>query len=424
MDNRFAYLFAGLSEDRAIALLEMSCDELEDPSERYVAASRMSNFPPSDRGIQALIAAVKNADDSLDNRIVRRKAVETLGRYKATTAREIIQACLTDDDSYLVENSAWALAEIGCDDADALATMTAILEKPGQSYRAIIQALAKLNYKPAIARLEAFATHDDPSIASAAIAAICRLSADNSRMSEVAAFLQHENVNARRGCIQDLIDTHYYAAIPDLARCPVSIVFRLRAIRQLAEAGMAEAVLTFEADVQPYLEQVLRDRPSDITFVHAYDRSPSLEFTISELYSTDFGRCYLASQKLLDNHAEAAGPALLETYRERAHNDYGAHYHVVKMLGWLKYTPGYNILVEALNNATPQFQKSRAAAALALAEIEDDRAIPELHRAFETEIWDLKYAALTALAQFGDTSERDRCLDDSDWCVRAKARSL
>lgn len=424
MDNRFAYLFAGLSEDRAIALLEMSSDELDDPSERYVAASRMSNFPPSDRGIRALISAVENTDDSLDNRIVRRKAVETLGRYKAEAARDIIQTCLKDDDCYLVENSAWALAEIGCDDPSALATLAATLAKPGQSYRAIIQALAKLNYQPAIAPIEPFATHADPSIASAAIAAICRLSDDNSRMAEVAAFLQHENVNARRGCIQDLIDTRYYAATPNLARCPVSVVFRLRAIRQLAEAGMAETVLAFETDVQPYLEQVLRDRPADISFVHAYDRSPSLEYAISELYSTDFGRCYLASQTLLDRHAETAGAALLETYRDRASNDYGAHYHVVKLLGWLRYAPGYDIVVEALNNPTPQFQKSRAAAAIALGELADDRAIPALHQALATDIWELKYAALLALEQLGDPSGRDRASDDSDWCVRAKARSL
>lgn len=424
MDNRFAYLFAGLSEERAIALLEMSSDKLEDPSERYVAASHLSNFPPSDRSIQALITAVTNADDSLDNRIVRRKAVETLGRHKATAALAAIQSCLTDDDCYLVENSAWALAEIGCNDAQALAIMAATLEKPGQSYRAIIQALAKLDYQPAIAQLEAFTTHADPSIASAAIAAICRLSRDNTRMTEVAAFLQHDNVNARRGCIQDLIDSQYYAAIPNLARCPVSVVFRLRAIRQLAAAGITSKSLSFETEVQPYLEQVLRDRPSDIDFVHTYDHLPSLEFTIAELYSTDFGRCYLGSYELLQTHAKTAGPALMETYHDRARNDYGAHYHVVKMLGWLKYAPGFDVLIEALNNPMPQFQKSRAAAAIALAELRDERAVPELHRAFETEIWDLKYAALIALEEFGDASGRDRCLDDADWCVRAKARSM
>ena len=41
------------------------------------------------------------------------------------------------------------------------------------------------------------------------------------------------------------------------------------------------------------------------------------------------------------------------------------HYHVIKLLGWLRYAPAYDLLVEeGLRNQMPQFQKSRSAAAI------------------------------------------------------------
>ena len=239
-------------------------------------------------------------------------------------------------------------------------------------------------------------------------------------MSQVVAMLQHSNVLARRLSIQDLIDAQYYDAIPQIARCPVSLVFRLRGMRMLAETGIPAGAIAF-ATVQPYLEQSLRDHPNDLDLVHAYDQPPALAFLMRELYETDFGRCYLATKTLLDHHAEAAPAALFATYAEEAKNDYGAHFHVMKLFGWLKHAPAYDLLIEALHNKQPQFQKSRAAAAIALAELGDPRAIPDLKACLETKIWDLKYAALMALEKLGDTSGYAIVADDSDWLIQAKA---
>ncbi|NES20822.1 MAG: HEAT repeat domain-containing protein, partial [Symploca sp. SIO3E6] len=242
--------------------------------------------------------------------------------------------------------------------------------------------------------------NDEP-IVSAAISAICRLTGDYSQIQTVVDFLQHESVNARRSCIQDLIDAQYYDAIPQIARCPVSLVFRLRGIRQLAESGTATGKIS-SAEVEPYLEQVIRDHPNDLDLVHEYDQKPSLDFVINELYHTDFGRCYLGSKTLLEFYPEEAPDALLKTWEKEAHNDYGAHYHVVKLLGWLKYAPAYDLLVEALQNTMPQFQKSKAGAAIALGNLGDKRAIPLLKEAADTQIFDLKYACSLALKQLED----------------------
>lgn len=421
MDKRFFKLF-NLTEEQAIAILETPADKLDDPYDRYIAASHLVNFSTS-KSIAALIAAVENTDDRLDNRAVRRKAAETLGRLEASSALASLHSCLHDDDCYIVENAVWAIGEIGTENPDILEDIAKLLDKPAQSYRVIIHALAKLNYTAAISRLNKFVDDEDGMIQGAAITTICRFSGDYSQMSRVVELLQSSNVNDRRSSIQDLIDAKYYQAIPEISRCPVSLVFRLRAVRMLASVGIPAGEITF-AEIEPMLDRIIGDRPSDLDLVHEYDQLPSLEFAIKELYETDFGRCYLATKTILESYKDEAPDALMATYAKSAYNDYGAHYHVMKLLGWLKYAPAFDLLIEALHNREPQFQKSRAAAAIALGEIGDKRAVAELKTCLITPIWDLKYATLMALEKLGDNSSCEILADDEDLLIRAKAASL
>ncbi|MGL5062661.1 MAG: HEAT repeat domain-containing protein [Microcoleus sp.] len=420
MDKRFFSIF-NLTEDRAIELLDTPQSEIGEEDSRYIAASHLINFP-TERSIAALMRAVEQTDPVLENRIVRRKSVETLGRLQASQALPVIRTCLSDNDCYTVENAVWAIGEIGTQDAEILEEVARLLDKPGQTYRVIIHTLTKLNYAPAIERIRNFTGDIDPPTASAAISGICRLTRDFSQMGKVVAMLQHTNVLGRRLSIQDLIDARYYDAIPNIAKCPVSLVFRLRGIRMLAEAGIADKSLTF-ASVQPYLETTLRDEPGDLDLVHSYEKLPDLPFLIHELYETDFGRCYLAIQTILENYSEEAPAALFATFAEEANNDYGAHFHVIKLFGWLKHSPAWDLLLEALQNTQPQFQKSRAAAAIALGELGDKRAIPLLQACLTTKIWDLQYAALMALEKLGDLSGYASAAADLDWLVKAKIKA-
>ncbi|MEB3193201.1 MAG: HEAT repeat domain-containing protein [Snowella sp.] len=421
MDKRFASFF-NLTEEKAIAVLDTPQAQISENDSRYIAASHLVNFP-TEQSIQALIRAVYQTDPGLDNRIVRRKALETLGRLKASQAIPAIRSCLADGDCYTVENAVWAIGEIGTQDLELLEEVAQLLDRPNQSYRVIIHTLTNLDYEPALARIRRFMNNSDAPIASAAIAGVCRLSKDYSQMDRVVAMLQHPNVLGRRLSIQDLMDARYYDAIPQIARCPVSLVFRLRGIRTLAERGITEGAIAFET-MQIPLEQTLRDHPGDLDLVHVYKDLPPLSVLIRDLYETDFGRCYLASKTILENYADVAPAALFQTYEEEACNDYGAHFHVVKLFGWLNHTPAQNLLLAALENSQPQFQKSRAAAAIALGELGDPACIPFLKASLATNIWDLKYAALMALEKLGDTRGREMAALDSDWLVRAKAASL
>jgi bilin biosynthesis protein len=420
MDKRFLNLF-NLTEAQAIELLDTPPDQVGEEDSRYVAASHLVNFP-TERSIQALIRAIHQTDPSLENRIVRRKSVESLGRLKAKQALSAITTCLGDNDRYTVENAAWAIGEIGTQDSQVLEQVAQLLDKPDQTHRVIIHTLTDLNYQPALERIQKFVEDGDPPTASAAITSVCRLTQDYSAMDKVVAMLEHSQVLARRLAIQDLMDAQYYQAIPTIAKTPVSLIFRLRGIRALAETGIVTGALTF-TQIQPALEQTLRDHASDLNLVHCYDNFPSLLFLIRELYETDFGRCYLASQTILEHYGDVVPSALFATYAEEAHNDYGAHFHVIKLFGWLKHAPAYDLIVEALHNPQPQFQKSRAAAAIALGELNEPKAIPELKTCLDTKIWDLKYAALMALEQLGDLTSYEQVTDDDDWLIQQKAQA-
>lgn len=403
MDNRFSRLF-NLTEAQAIEVLDGAANDSDEASNRYIAASHLVNFDTPDT-IAALVRAVKNDADDLDNRIVRRKAVESLGRLRAASALGVIAGCLSDADNYLVENAAWAIGEIGTADAQILERLAQQLEREGQSYRTIIHTLAKLRYAPAAARIEPFTGSEQAPIASAAFSALYQLRGEanggEAAIAKVKQYLFSTNVNARRGSIQDLIDAGYYRAIPHIAQCPVSMVFRLRGISALGQSGIEQGALTFQ-DIQPIVEKTIKDHPSNLTFVHRYEEAQTLPSLVQELYGTDFGRCYLATQTLIEQYAEDAPAALLKTYRAEGYNDYGAHYHIMRLFGWLKMSEAYDLLIEALNNKAPQFQKSRTAAAIALAELNNPEAIPALRTALSVPIWDLQYAAILALAQLND----------------------
>lgn len=421
MDNRFANMF-GLTEDQAIALLETPIEELAAPTEHYVAVSTLTNFP-SERSIDALIEVLHKSSVELYDRITRRKAIESLGRLQATRALADVHRCLNDDDRYTVENAAWSIGEIGTTETQILEDITHLLDRPDQSYRIIIQTLDKLNYTAAVEKIRGFIDHEDKTIASAAIATICRLTGDYSDIGKVTEFLEDSSVTVRRSAVQDLITAKYYQAIPAIARCPISLVFRLRALRLLANDGFNAGDLTF-TELAPHLDGVIMDYPGNLELVHEYDQKPALEFAVRELYHTDFGRCYLALKTLEAEYPEEAPAALFQTWEAEAHNDYGAHYHVIKLFGWLQHKPAFDLCAEALNNRAPQFQKSRAAAAIALGEMGETRAIPLLKECLQTGIFDLQYAALLSLKKLGETVQLDALPDKIDPLIKAKTESL
>ena len=419
---RFNNLFPGLGQQEAIAILSRPIAELEDVSDRYLAASHLINFP-GPVTTAALVACAADQDPAQAQRIARRKAVESLARLDAREALGVIAACLGEEDIYLVETASWALAALACNDPVVHRQLIALLADPRQIRRVIIQALARLGVRDAIPAIAALRDDDDGMVAMAAITATARLAGDRAGLHQLQDYLLHPDVTLRRAVIQDLMDGEVVEAADAISSAPVSPVFRLRGARHLAEL-QRDALRADPAASRLLLQRfdrLLRDHPDDLTLVHAYDRPPDLAFLVRELYGTDFGRSYLAISTLERQHGVAALPALTASFADEGWNDYGAHYHLIHLFGRLGDAAVLPLVRQALDNQRPQFQKSRPAAALALARLEGVEAIPALNAAVtEDGSWELRYAALMALDQLGKAAPA-MVLETEDWLVRLRA---
>lgn len=420
--NRFQNLFPGLSQMEALATLRKPLEALEDVSDRYLAAAHLVNFP-DEQTIAALMTCAADGHPAQAQRIARRKAVESLARLGARQALPVIQDCLSSEDTYLVENAVWALAELHAPPEAVTDDLLHLLQDKRQNRRVVAQTVARLGIQGAIAPLEALRQEEDPLLVTAATAAVVRLSGNKDGLAALEGYLLHADVTVRRAVIQDLMDAQAFGALAAIAAAPVSPVFRLRGVRDLADQQHQRGVA--RADVLlPLVDQILLDDPAAITLVHRYDTTPSLDFLVQELYGTDFGRVYLAVATLMASSKTNTLAALTQSFADRGWNDYGAHYHMIKLFGWLGDPQPLPLVQEALANRRPQFQKSRPAAALALARLDPQHGGAALQdAACEGSFWELRYAALMGLEQLR-LPVPPAALADSDWLVALRAETM
>ena len=417
--TRFQNLFPGLSQAEALRTLRKPLEELEDVSDRYLAATHLVNFP-DEQTIAALMVCAADGHPAQAQRIARRKAVESLARLGARQALPVIQDCLSSEDNYLVENAVWALAELQAPPEAVRDALLQLLKDERQNRRVVAQTVARLGIQEAVAPLEALRQEHDPLLVTAATAALVQLTGKKDGLTGMEAYLCHPNVTVRRAVIQDLMDAQAFDALAAIAAAPVSPVFRLRGVRALADQqhqqGIAQAAVLL-----PLVDGILLDDPATISLVHRYDTTPSLDFLVQELYGTDFGRVYLAVASLMALSKADTLAALTRSFADRGWNDYGAHYHMIKLFGWLGDAQALPLVREALVNRRPQFQKSRPAAAIALARLDPRNAGPALQAAASKgSFWELRYAALMGLEQLG-LSTPPASVADSDWLVALRA---
>ena len=174
MTGAFDNIHPGLSQGDAIRLLSTPLEELESQSDPYMAAAHLINFPGPETET-ALIALVMDPEQAQPRKLARRKAVEVLGRLGCQEAMAAIANCLNSDDPYLVENSAFALQQLNCQDAAVHEALQQLLSDPAQNRRVLIQSLAALNVSEAEPLIASYQTSDQPGVRGAAISASIRL---------------------------------------------------------------------------------------------------------------------------------------------------------------------------------------------------------------------------------------------------------
>ena len=166
--NSYDNIHPGLSHHDALAILEQSLDSLDSASDYYMAAAHLVNFP-GDKTEEALLRLIDNSSGEQAVNLARRKAVEVLGRLGVQRAIPSIGRCLRSNDHYLVENAAWALLQLNCQDVELHQAMLPLLNDPGQSRRVLIQALVGLEVHAALPVLQSLQDEANPGVRGAAL---------------------------------------------------------------------------------------------------------------------------------------------------------------------------------------------------------------------------------------------------------------
>ena len=399
MAGAFDNIHPGLSQEEAIRLLSLPVEELASQSDPYMAAAHLINFPGPETEA-ALLALVKDPDQTQPRRLARRKSVEVLGRLGCVDATTAIGDCLNSDDPYLVENAAFALQLLNCGVPDIHRRMIQLLQDPAQNQRVLVQSLAALDVQDALPAIEELQAAENSGVRGAAISAAVRLGGPRDPLHALGPLMLQPNQMDRQTAIQDAINAGGHELLPHILSAPVSPVFRMRAVRALWPAESPECHGLQLTDV---LDALLHDRPQSLELVHAYDQEPTDAFLIQEFFGTDFSRSYLALQTLQSRSPQNLWPLLKQRWDEEAHNDYGAHYFFIRLFGvqgpWPDEAQPFirNLLNEASTTRRPQFMKSKPAAVLAMGArgwLDEPGCFDAWLNPETTPFWEVRYAAL------------------------------
>lgn len=432
MVGRFDNIHPELTCDHAHRILSTTVDQLESQSDLYMAASHLINCPGA-RTEQALMSVLKSSSCEQAVAIAKRKCVEVLARLNCSAAINVIGQCLDSTDIYLVENAVWALQQLNCDDPGLISRLLDLLKDQRQNQRVLIQCLAHLKIQQAVDSIHTFQGSEIPGVRGAAISAVAQLTNDASNIFKIAEQLTLPNQMDRQCAVQDLIDAGASDFLPSIASAPISPAFRIRAFRQML--GHVDSAL-LDASTLSLIDSIFVDDPSCIDIVHKYDQTPGYDFLLTDLFNTDFSRCYLALMGLRECPSEELWPLIEESWEREAHNDYGAHYFFMHLLGSRSNWPlpvfdhVLKIIKESIVNRRPQFRKSRAAAILAFQKLCPDLfidAFPDFLDEILDPPWDCRYATVMCVDRISGVDEFvkeevfNRFSGDSDLFVRARA---
>ncbi len=389
-----------LDKAEALKILSTPIEKLERSSDYYKAVFHLRKFPGAQTE-KALLALLESSQGSQAVVIARRRAVESLADLGCINAIPAIGRCLLSDDPNLVENAAWALQELGCQDAELHKKIARLLQDPGQNRRVLIQSLARMGAVAEVSHIERFLRDSSSSsgVRGASIAAVAKLSGERNHIHQLKEFLSLPNQNDRQCAVQDVIDSGAIDLIPAVISTPVALSFRLRAIDALWPKEIDGRI---ETELLKKLDCLLWDKPNTLNLLNMYDKKQNPEFLINELFGTDFARAYLALSTLIELEANEIW-TYLSLYLEKAKKDYGAIYFFLILFrsidGWsdsaLKEIELF--IFAALSESWPHYMKFRPAAILTLLRINSNQCriyISQWLDQGKTPFWAARYAAL------------------------------
>ncbi len=425
-----------ISKEESFKILQTKPENLNLESDYYKAIFHLEKFPCKQTE-DILLETIKSKSKENSIKLAKRKAVEILARIRCYRAIPMIADCLKSSDPFLVENSAWALQELGCKDPLIIKFISSLLLDSKQNRRVLVQSLAAMNAISELDNIQQLLNKSNSKlIRGACISAISRLTGSNRNLNELRENLLSINQNQRHCAVHDITQSRQVDLFPSILSAPIAPSFKLKA---LSEFWPTLEEVSNNLCLHNQIRSILIDNPNDLQILHNYPIHPTNEFLIDEMFSTDFSKCYLALKTIKRQKPFEIWP-LLKQSLSRFKKDYGALYFLTLLLKNSSEWPKGSIddieavLLFCLSDIWPAFMKFRPTAILALINLKPLNYIDKLDVWLDEEstpFWASRYASLIALQRLLNekTINIDRVnlnfsCNDTNRFVSSKARMI
>tara|TARA_B100000900_G_scaffold140686_1_gene119189 strand:+ start:52 stop:1281 length:1230 start_codon:yes stop_codon:yes gene_type:complete len=407
MAERFDVLVQGISEADALSLIFADTASVERPSDRYFAATRLG-LCDCDKTLEALIRATHELKvDELFDRITRRKVVEALGRRKDPRAIPALVDVLGCSDTEAVINALSALTRIGWRPSEVEEDcLLGLLNGEVTQIRAVIQTFTRLGIQSPRSKscIMDCCDHESLLVSGAARAYMASLYGECDLMKPLVASLTDLVAGKRRSAVIDIGDSGDESLLPVLVRAPVSMSLRAKSFLQIVDGNQSLS----KPENQALFEQLLRDDPLLLDIRPEWECGSDPDEIERNLSHRDEARQYGAAASLMRiDRSECL--AVIESMQERLWSDYVTHYYLSCLVGLRKFSEKSDLVRSALAETTPQYTKSRIAAAWACVELQLDDQMDLLYELSSSAPWvPLRWTCQQALARLIETQQLER----------------
>ena len=272
--------------------------------------------------------------------------------------------------------------------------------------RAVIQAHTRLNIKHPKAEqlIGSLCNYEQALIAGAARAYQAKLYGKNELLNSLETQLLDLTAGKRRSAVIDLGDARDPNRIKNLVNAPISMSLRANSCFQIIDDQNPLQQQNFSSQ----LELLLTDNPKHLTIRPEWqcDHDPNnIERCLSH---RDEAIQYGAALSLMNLDAEDC-LRIINSMEERLWSDYVTHYYLTCIIGLRGFSEKSYLVRSALSETTPQYTKSRVAAAWACLKLELYDQLDLLYQLSNSAYWKpLRWSCQQVFARMIDQQQSQK----------------